>query len=99
MEVATRITFCQMINIARIIYCTCSLVIDIQCTRYKNALNISFQRIVCQNNSAKIYSEKNPTEGSNAVYFRLCLDLMHINPPVTAEGFDRSHHPRYAEWV
>ena len=33
----------------------------------------------------------------NAVYFRLCIDLMHITPPVTAEGIDGSHHPRYAE--
>ena len=33
----------------------------------------------------------------NAVYFRLCIDLMHILPPVTAEGYDGSHHPRYAE--
>ena len=23
---------------------------------------------------------------------------MHILPPVTAEGFDGSHHPRFAEW-
>ena len=33
----------------------------------------------------------------NAVYFRLCIDFMHIIPPVTAERFDGSHHPRYAE--
>ena len=33
------------------------------------------------------------------VYFRLCIDLMHILPPVTAEGFDGSHHPRFAECV
>ena len=46
-----------------------------------------------QNNSAKIYSEV-----CNAVHFRLCIDLMHnITPPVTAEGFDGSHHPRYAD--
>ena len=31
------------------------------------------------------------------VYFRLCIDLMHILPPVAALGFDGSHHPRYAE--
>ena len=24
-------------------------------------------------------------------------DLMHIPPPVTAEGYDGSHHPRYVE--
>ena len=33
----------------------------------------------------------------NAVSIRLCNDLMHITPPVTAEGFDGSHHPRCAE--
>ena len=32
------------------------------------------------------------------VYFRLCIDLMDITPSVTAEGFDDSDHPRYAEW-
>ena len=47
--------------------------------------------------SAKIYSEKIVTV-CNAVYFRFCIDLMHILPPVTAEGFDGSHHPRFAEW-
>ena len=41
--------------------------------------------------------KKNITK-RNAVYFRLCIDLMHILPPVTAEGFDGSHHPRFAEW-
>ena len=30
----------------------------------------------------------------NAVCFRLCIDM----PPVTAEEYDGSHHPRYAEW-
>ena len=35
----------------------------------------------------------------NAIYFRLCIDLMHILPQVTAEGFDGSHHPRFAEWT
>ena len=34
----------------------------------------------------------------NAVYLRLCIDLMHITPPVTAEEYDGSHHPRCAEW-
>ena len=48
--------------------------------------------------TARIYSEKkNVTGVCNAMYFRLCIDLMHITPPVTAEGFDGSHHPRYAE--
>ena len=80
-EVAIRTTFC----IAEIIYYTCNLVIEIQCTRYKNAFNKHFERIVCQNKSAKIYSEKNIIV-CNVVYFRLCIDLMHILPPVTAEA-------------
>ena len=42
----------------------------------------------------KIITECN---AGNAVYFRLCIDLIHILPPVTAEGFDGSHHPRFAE--
>ena len=29
--------------------------------------------------------------------FRSCIDLMHISPPVTAEGFDGSHHPRFTQ--
>ena len=53
---------------------------------------------MCQSNSAKIYSKKILT-GGNAVYFRLCIDWMHITPPVTAEGYDGSHHQRRAEWV
>ena len=43
-EVAIRTTFC----IAGIIYYTCNLVNDIQCTRCKNAFNKRFQRIVCK---------------------------------------------------
>ena len=35
----------------------------------------------------------------NAVYFRLCIDLMHITPPLTADGYDGSHHPRYAQFL
>ena len=44
-----------------------------------------------------MYSEKNLTGACNPEYFRLRIDLTHINPPVTVEGFDGSHHPRYAE--
>ena len=33
----------------------------------------------------------------SSVYCRLCIDLMHILPPVTAEGLDGSHHPKFAE--
>ena len=91
-EVTIRTTFC----VAGVINYTCYLVTDIQCTRYENAFNKRFSRIVCPNNSSKIYSEK-ILSLCNAVYFRLCIDLMHITPPVTAEGFDGSHHPRYAE--
>ena len=32
------------------------------------------------------------------MYFWLCIDLVHITPPVKAEGYDGSHHPRYVEW-
>ena len=32
-----------------------------------------------------------------ALYFQKCIDLRHIYPPDTADGFDGSHHPRYAE--
>ena len=84
----------ELLSVAGIIYYTCSSVI--QYTRHKNAFNKRFKRIVCQNNSAKILSEKNITV-CNAVYFRLCIDLMHITPPVTAGGFDGFHHPRCAE--
>ena len=52
-EVAFRTTF----NIAGIIYYNFIVVIDIQITRFKNAFNIRFKRIVCQNNFAKIYFE------------------------------------------
>ena len=33
---------------------------------------------------------KNNITICNAVYFWLCVDLMHITPPVTAEGYDGS---------
>ena len=51
---------------------------------------------VCQNNSSKIFYEKSKGICS-AVYFRLGIDLKHITPPVTAEGYDGSHHQRCAE--
>ena len=54
---------------------------------------------MCQNKSAKIYSKKKIITVCNAVYFRLCINLMHFLPPVTADGWDGSHHPRYAEWA
>ena len=41
---------------------------------------------MCQNNSAKICFEKILTGLCNPAYFRLCIDLMHITPPVTPEG-------------
>ena len=42
---------------------------------------------------------KNLTAVSSSVYLRLCINLMHITPPVTAEGYDGSHHPICAECV
>ena len=60
------------------INCTSSLIIDGQYTRYKNAFNKRFSRI-----AVKIYSEKNLTGVCNAVYFRLCIDLMYITPQFT----------------
>ena len=45
------------------------------------------------------YITKNLTKVCNVVYFRLCIDLMNITPPFTAEGYDGSLHPRYAEWI
>ena len=95
MEVAIKTTFC----IAGIIYYTCNLATDIQCTHYNNEfITRFFYQFACQNKSAEIYSEK-IIAVCNAVYFRLCIDLMHILPPVTAEGFDGSHHPRFVECV
>ena len=41
-EVAIRTTFSHMINFSGKIYYTCSLVIDILCTHYKNAFNKRF---------------------------------------------------------
>ena len=38
----SRTTFSHMNNIAGIIYYICTLAIDIQCTRYKNAFNQRF---------------------------------------------------------
>ena len=73
-EVAIKSTFSHMINIAGIIYDTCSVVIDIQCTPCKTFLT----------NCVSIFFLI--TGVCNPFYFRLCIDLMHINPPVTAEG-------------
>ena len=30
-------------------------------------------------------------------FLPLCIDLMHINPPHAADGFDGSYHPSFAE--
>ena len=80
----------HMINIAGIIYYTCSLVIDIQCTCYNNAFNKRFLQIVCQN---KIYSEKNSKALAvcNAVYFRLCIDLILKSTRCSRHLADRSY--------
>ena len=52
---------------------------------------------MCQDKFAKISYEYILTGVCNAVYFRLCIDLMHILPQVTAKGNDGSHYPRCAE--
>ena len=87
-----------MINIVGIIYYSCSLVIDIECTRYiiafKNVSNELCDKITLLRSK----NRNNLTEVCNAVYFRLCIDLMHITPTLTADGFDGSRHPTYAEW-
>ena len=83
-EVAIRTNFC----IAGIIYYTCYLVNDIQCAPYHNAFNKRSSRIVYQNNSAKFYSEKILTV-CNAVYFRLCIHLIHLNPFPNKPWFSR----------
>ena len=33
----------------------------------------------------------------NAIYLRLSIDLMHITPPVTADGYGGSYQPKFAE--
>ena len=40
---------------------------------------------------------KNLIRECNKIYFWLCITLMHITPPVTAEGYVGSHHPRCTE--
>ena len=92
-EFAIKTTFC----IAGIIYYTCNLVTDIQCTHYKNAFNKRFFNELCVKINLLRSVPKKIITVCNAVYFRLCINLMHILPPVTAEGFDGSHHPRFAE--
>ena len=82
-EVTIRITFC----IAGIIYYTCSLVIDIQFIHYnKRAFNKRFYEL-CVKITLLRYVPKKILTVCNAVNFRLCIDLMHILPPVTAEGY------------
>ena len=53
----------------------------------------------CVKITAKIYFQKNKADVGNPVYFRLCIDLMHITPSVIAKGSDGSHQTRYAQWV
>ena len=87
-----------MINIAGIIYYICSLVIDIECARYKNAFNKLLNELCVKITLPRsILNKCYRGWGCNAVYLRLCIGLIHINPLVTAEGFDVSHHPTYAE--
>ena len=86
-EVATRTTFC----ITGIIYYTCNVVTDIQCTCYKMPSTNIFKEL-CVKISLLIMTV------CNAVYCRLYIDLMHILPQVTTERFNGSHHPSFAKW-
>ena len=60
----------------------------------RNVFNELFVKITPLRSEKK--KKKILTWVCNAVYFRLCIDLMHITPPVTAEGYDGSHQPRHA---
>ena len=73
------------------------LVINVQCTRYKNAFNKGFNELCFK--ITPLRSKEILTGVCNAVYFGLCIDLMHISPPDTAEGYDGSYLLRYAEWL
>ena len=79
------------------IYYTCNLVTDSQCTRCKMPSTNVFNELCVKISLLRSIPKKKIITACNAVYFRLCIDLMHILPPVTAEGFDGSHHPRFAE--
>ena len=50
---------------------------------------------MCQNNCSDL--KTNSKEVCNAVYCRLCIELMHKTLPVPAEGYDGSHHLKYAQ--
>ena len=42
---------------SHLVHNICSLVFGILCTRFKNTFSKCFERIACQNNFVKIYSE------------------------------------------
>ena len=84
-EGAVRNTFSHIINIDGIIYYTCSLDIDNQCTGYKNAFKNIFKELCVKITLLRYIPEKILTV-RNAVYSRLYIDPIHITPPVTAEG-------------
>ena len=83
-EVAFRTTFCHMIKISGIIYYTCSLVIEINVIVTKIPSTNVFNELCVKMTRPRSNTKKVPTV-SNVVYFRLCIDLMHILPPVAAE--------------
>ena len=57
-DVFIRNTSSHMINIAGILYYTCSLVIDIQCTRYRNTFNNVFNEFCFKKTPRSIPEEK-----------------------------------------
>ena len=69
----------ELLPIAGIIYYTCSLVIDIQCTRHKNAFNIFFNELCAKITLLISILKKNITV-CNPVYFRLCILLHQLQP-------------------
>ena len=91
-EVAIRTTFC----IAGIIYYIYTLVNDINVPVTKMFSTNVFNELCVRITLLTSIPKKHLTV-CNAVYFRLCINLTHITQPVTAEGYDGFHHPRYAE--
>ena len=59
-------------------------------TRYKNTFNKSFNESYVKITVLRSIPKKIITV-YKAVYFRLCIELMHITPLVTAEEYDGSH--------
>ena len=65
-----------------------------QCNK---SATVKFHMELLLTTTSRKQSRSGATPVCNAAYFRLCIDQMHILAPVTAEGFDNSHHPRFTE--